>query len=43
MVQAISGYMDVLRIYTTQENRSKVEKEALRLLGEEDYTTKISV
>ncbi len=43
MVQAISGYMDVLRIYTTQENRSRVEKEALRLLGEEDYTTKISV
>jgi len=43
MVQAISGYMDVLRIYTTRGNRSKVEKEALRLLGEEDYTTKISV
>ncbi|MEM0117117.1 MAG: HD domain-containing protein [Conexivisphaerales archaeon] len=43
MVEAISGYMDVLRIYTTQENRNKVEKEALKLFGEEDYTTKISV
>lgn len=43
VVQAISGYMDVLRIYTTEENRGKVEKEALKMLGEEDYTTKISV
>lgn len=42
-VEAISGYMDVLRIYTIRENRSKVEREAYRLFGEEDYTTKISV
>jgi HD superfamily phosphohydrolase len=42
-VQAISGYMDILRVYTTQENREKMEKAAQALLGEENYTTKISV
>ncbi|MGA1974155.1 MAG: HD domain-containing protein [Conexivisphaerales archaeon] len=42
-VAAISGFMDILRIYTTAKNRSKVEAAASKVLGESGYTTKISV
>jgi HD superfamily phosphohydrolase len=42
-VQAISGYMDVLRVYTTSENREKLEKAARKILGTQDYSEKISV
>ncbi|MDG6929467.1 MAG: HD domain-containing protein [Nitrososphaerota archaeon] len=42
-IQAISGYLDVLRVYTTAEHREKVEKAAMETLGEENYSTKISV
>ncbi|MEM0286648.1 MAG: HD domain-containing protein [Nitrososphaerota archaeon] len=43
VVQAISGYLDILRIYTTEDNREKLEKIAIQALGEENYSTKISV
>ncbi|MDG6933299.1 MAG: HD domain-containing protein [Nitrososphaerota archaeon] len=42
-VQAISGYMDILRVYTTSENREKLEKASRRILGVPDYSEKISV
>jgi hypothetical protein len=35
--------MDVLRVYTTSENREKLEKAARKILGTQDYSEKISV
>jgi len=43
LVGSISGYMDILRIYTTAENRTAVTKATDHLFSEGGYMTKISV
>ena len=43
LVGSIAGYMDVLRIYTTQKDRTAVERATARLFADEGYMTKISV
>jgi len=43
LVGSIAGFMDVIRVYTTQENREAVEEATARLLGDENYMTRISV
>jgi HD superfamily phosphohydrolase len=43
LVGSIAGYMDILRIYTTAENRDAVEKATAHLFSDGGYMTKISV
>ncbi|MDV3244623.1 MAG: HD domain-containing protein [Nitrososphaerales archaeon] len=43
LVGSIAGFMDILRIYTTAENRASVEKATATLFSDENYMTKISV
>ena len=43
LVGSIAGFMDVLRIYTTKENRRKVEKAALEMFRGENFVTDITV
>ena len=43
LVGSIAGFMDVIRVYTTLENRGAVEKATAKLFGDEGYMTKISV
>ena len=43
LVGSIAGYMDILRIYTTTENRAAVEKATAHLFTDGSYMTKISV
>jgi len=43
LVGSIAGYMDILRIYTTAENRIPVEKATSHLFSDGGYMTKISV
>jgi len=42
LVGSISGYMDVLRIYTTPENRRLVEKATAEVFKDKSFVTKIS-
>jgi HD superfamily phosphohydrolase len=42
-VAAISGFMDVLRVYTPAKDRAKVEAAVSKVLGESGFSTKISV
>ncbi len=43
LVGSIAGYMDIIRIYTTTENRAAVQKAAAHLFSDSGYMTKISV
>ena len=43
LVGSIAGFMDVLRIYTTKENRLKVEKAALDMFRGKNFITSISI
>ena len=43
LVGSISGYMDILRIYTTAEHRAAVERATDHLFSDGGYMTKISV
>ena len=43
LVGSIGGYMDILRIYTTPENRAAVGKATENLFSDGGYMTKISV
>lgn len=43
LVGSIAGFMDMLRIYTTAEDRMPVEKATARLFSDQGYMTKISV
>ncbi|MGQ9718295.1 MAG: HD domain-containing protein [Nitrososphaerales archaeon] len=43
LVEAITGYMDIIRIYTSSEHRSKVEKAVETFFGREGYSTKVSM
>jgi hypothetical protein len=35
LISSISGFMDMIRVYTTRENREKVEKAVKKVLGGE--------
>jgi len=39
LVGSIAGYMDMLRVYTTPENRSAVERATSQLLGGQSFMT----
>jgi hypothetical protein len=43
LVGSIAGFMDVLRIYTTVENRHVVEKATAEMFKDKSFITKISV
>jgi hypothetical protein len=43
LVGSIAGFMDVLRIYTTPENRRRVEKAAAEMFKGKSFVTKTSV
>lgn len=43
LVGSITGFMDILRIYTTPENRSKVVPTVESIFGKEDFMSRISV
>ncbi|MDG6902117.1 MAG: HD domain-containing protein [Nitrososphaerota archaeon] len=43
LVGSIAGFMDILRIYTTAENRAAVERATAHLFSDGGYMTKISV
>ncbi len=43
LVGSIAGYMDILRVYTTAENRAAVEKATSHVFSGGGYMTKISV
>ncbi|MDV3292926.1 MAG: HD domain-containing protein [Nitrososphaerales archaeon] len=43
LVGSIAGFTDMLRIYTTAEDRAPVEKATARLFSDQGYMTKISV
>jgi hypothetical protein len=36
LVDAISGFFDMLRVYTTAENRQRVERSVKKVLGEQE-------
>jgi len=42
-IAAISGFMDILRVYTPASCRTKVEAAVSKVLGESGFSTKISV
>jgi len=42
IVGSIAGFMDVLRIYTTAENRRAVEKATTEMFNDKSFVTKIS-
>jgi hypothetical protein len=42
-VAAISGFMDVVRVYTPAKNRDRVGAAVSKVLGESGFSTKISV
>jgi HD superfamily phosphohydrolase len=43
LVGSIAGYMDILRIYTTSPNRSKVTRAVETLFGDDDFMSRVSV
>ncbi|MDG6996812.1 MAG: HD domain-containing protein [Nitrososphaerota archaeon] len=43
LLGTISGFMDILRVYTTDVNRSRVQKATESLFGSEGYEMKISM
>jgi len=43
LVGSIAGFMDVLRIYTTAENRRSVERATAEMFKDKSFITKISV
>jgi uncharacterized protein len=43
LVGSIAGFMDILRVYTTAENRTAVERATAHLFSDGGYMTKISV
>jgi hypothetical protein len=42
-VAAISGFMDIMRVYTQAKYRERVEEAVTKVLGDTGYSTKISV
>ena len=43
LVGTISGFMDILRVYTSSANRSRVQKATESLFGSEGYEMKVSM
>ena len=43
LIGTIAGYMDILRIYTTAENRNKVKRAAETILMKEGYVSRVSM
>ena len=43
LVGSITGFMDILRIYTLSENRNKVTSAVETIFGKEDFMSRISV
>jgi len=43
LVGSIAGFMDIIRVYTTQEHRAAVGRATRELFGDDGYMTKISV
>jgi uncharacterized protein len=43
LVGSITGFMDILRVYTFSEQRSKVAAAAEAMFGKEDFMSRISV
>lgn len=43
LIGAITGFMDVMRVYTTRENREKVENAVKKVLGRTGFESKVSM
>jgi uncharacterized protein len=43
LIGTIAGYMDIMRVYTTSENRSRVKRAAESILTQEGFVSKISM
>lgn len=43
LISTIAGFMDVLRVYTTEKNRSKVQRATNTVLQGEGYESKVSM
>jgi len=43
LVGSITGFMDILRVYTSPENRGKVIATVEKILGKEDFMSRISI
>ncbi len=43
LVGSITGFMDILRVYTSAQNRGKVASAAEKILGKDDFMSRISV
>jgi hypothetical protein len=37
LIDSITGFLDMLRVYTTAENRNSVEQSIKKVVGNEDY------
>ena len=42
IIESLKGFINILRVYTNEENREKVEKATIRILGKVPQATKIS-
>ena len=42
IIENLQGFLNILRVYTNEKNRQKVEKATSRILGRVPHTTKIS-
>ncbi len=42
IIESLKGFINILRVYTNETNREKVEKATVKILGEVPQTTKIS-
>ena len=43
LISSISGFMDMIRVYTISESRAKVEKAVKKVLGMESWYEKVSM
>jgi hypothetical protein len=43
LVGSIAGFMDILRVYTTSPNRSKVTKAVGTIFGDDSFVSQVSV
>lgn len=43
LIGTIAGYLDVLRVYTSERNRAKVESAAAKVFGREGFESKVSM
>ncbi len=43
LIGTIAGFMDIMRVYTPEENRTMVEKSVNRIFGREGFESKVSM